>query len=98
MIPCGVAAMIESSDDRRVPCLARRLYSLPASVQREIGNLAASRLRIGNLAGRVVPPGEFAIVDGVLRVAETAAGHEIPSAACPSTCSSRTCVRTAVAQ
>ena len=95
MIPASVETLIARSDDVRLSCLADRLYTLPKPVQRELGNLVANRLRIGNLAGRVVPATEIAIVDAVIRVAEVAAGREIPSAACSATCSTRTCVRTA---
>ena len=93
MIPAGIEDVIKESDDVRLRCIAARLYSLPAPVQRAIGELIATRLRIGGLANRVVPLHEFGIVDTALRIAELSAGREMPAASCSTTCSRATCAK-----
>jgi hypothetical protein len=92
-IPASVEMLIARSDDVRVPCLAQRIYSLPANVQKVIGELIATRLRIGGLAEGELANNDFAIVDTALRIAESARGNDMPKVSCTSICRRWICAR-----
>jgi hypothetical protein len=97
-IPTYVEMLIARSDDVRLPCLADRMYSLPTNVQKVIGELIATRLRIGGLAEGELANNDFAIVDTALRIAESARGNDTPKVSCTSICRRWICARAEVLQ